>query len=34
MAFSFTQPMAMRIDETVSGVKADLAVKIFGDDSR
>src|SRR5437899_12084811 len=26
--------MAMRIDETVSGVKADLAVKIFGDDFR
>ena len=34
MAFSFTQPMAMRMDETVSGVKADLAVKIFGDDFR
>ena len=32
VAFSFTQPMAMRIDETVSGVKADLAIKIFGDD--
>jgi cobalt-zinc-cadmium resistance protein CzcA len=26
--------MAMRMDETVSGVKADLAVKIFGDDFR
>jgi cobalt-zinc-cadmium resistance protein CzcA len=24
--------MAMRMDETVSGVKADLAVKVFGDD--
>src|SRR5206468_3053481 len=34
VAFSFTQPMAMRIDETVSGVKADLAIKIFGDDFR
>ncbi|MFN7924904.1 MAG: CusA/CzcA family heavy metal efflux RND transporter [Bryobacteraceae bacterium] len=34
MAFSFTQPMAMRLDEVVSGVKADLAVKIFGDDPR
>jgi heavy metal efflux system protein len=32
IAYDFTQPMAMRIDETVSGVKADLAIKIFGDD--
>jgi cobalt-zinc-cadmium resistance protein CzcA len=32
VAYSFTQPMAMRMDETVSGVKADLAVKVFGDD--
>ncbi|HLK50168.1 MAG TPA: CusA/CzcA family heavy metal efflux RND transporter [Bryobacteraceae bacterium] len=32
VAYSFTQPMAMRIDETISGVKADLAIKIFGDD--
>jgi len=32
VAYSFTQPMAMRIDETISGVKADLAVKIFGSD--
>jgi heavy metal efflux system protein len=32
IAYSFTQPMAMRIDETISGVKADLAIKIFGDD--
>jgi cobalt-zinc-cadmium resistance protein CzcA len=32
VAYSFTQPMAMRIDETISGVKADLAVKVFGDD--
>jgi cobalt-zinc-cadmium resistance protein CzcA len=30
---NFTQPMAMRLDEVVSGVKADVAVKIFGDDS-
>jgi heavy metal efflux system protein len=32
VAHSFTQPMAMRIDETISGVKADLAIKVFGDD--
>ncbi len=32
LAYDFTQPMAMRVDETVSGVKADLAIKIFGDD--
>jgi heavy metal efflux system protein len=34
IAYDLTQPMAMRIDETISGVKADLAVKIFGDDFR
>jgi cobalt-zinc-cadmium resistance protein CzcA len=34
IAWNFTQPMAMRIDETISGVKADLAVKIFGEDFR
>ncbi len=32
VAYSFTQPMAMRIDETISGVKSDLAIKIFGSD--
>jgi cobalt-zinc-cadmium resistance protein CzcA len=32
IAYDFTQPMAMRIDETISGVKADLAIKVFGDD--
>ena len=34
VAFNFTQPMAMRLDEVVSGVKADVAVKIFGDDEK
>ena len=33
MTFNFTQPMAMRLDEVVSGVKADVAVKVFGTDS-
>ncbi|MGE3842463.1 MAG: efflux RND transporter permease subunit [Vicinamibacterales bacterium] len=32
VAVNFTQPMAMRVDEVVSGVKADVAVKIFGPD--
>ncbi len=32
IVYDFTQPMAMRIDETISGVKADLAIKVFGDD--
>ncbi len=32
VAFNFTQPMAMRLDEVVSGVKADVAVKVFGQD--
>ena len=32
LSYNFTQPMAMRVDETVSGVKADLAIKIFGDE--
>lgn len=33
VTFNFTQPMAMRLDEVVSGVKADVAVKVFGPDA-
>ena len=33
MEFNFTMPMAMRLDETVSGIKADVAYKIFGEDT-
>jgi cobalt-zinc-cadmium resistance protein CzcA len=32
LAVRFTQPMAMRLDELISGVRADLAVKVFSDD--
>ena len=31
--FNFTMPMAMRLEETVTGVKADVALKIFGEDT-
>ncbi len=33
VSYNFTQPMAMRLDEVVSGIKADVAIKIFGDDT-
>ena len=32
VAVSFTQPLAMRLDEVISGVRSDVAVKLFGDD--
>lgn len=32
VAFGFTQPMKMRLDELISGVRSDLAVKVVGDD--
>jgi cobalt-zinc-cadmium resistance protein CzcA len=30
--FNVTQPIAMRVDELVSGVKSDLAIRLFGDE--
>lgn len=30
--FNFTQPIAMRVDELVSGVRSDIAIKLFGED--
>jgi cobalt-zinc-cadmium resistance protein CzcA len=32
LSFNFTQPIAMRVDELTSGVKSDVAVKVFGED--
>lgn len=31
-AFGFTQPIEMRVDELIGGVKADVGIKLFGDD--
>jgi cobalt-zinc-cadmium resistance protein CzcA len=30
--FSYSQPIKLRLDEMITGVRADLAVKLFGDD--
>lgn len=32
MVFSFSQPIELRVNELIAGVRSDLAVKIFGDD--
>ncbi len=32
-AYEFTQPIQMRFNELIAGVKSDLAVKVFGDDT-
>lgn len=32
MSFSFSQPIALRVDELISGVKSQVAVKLFGED--
>lgn len=32
--FEFTQPIEMRFNELITGVRTDLAIKIFGEDLR
>jgi cobalt-zinc-cadmium resistance protein CzcA len=32
VAYNMTQPMEMRMDETLTGIRGDVAIKIFGDD--
>src|ERR1700730_8010174 len=32
VTYNFSQPMEMRLDETVTGIRGDVAIKIFGDD--
>ncbi len=31
LSYRFSQPVAMRLDELISGIKGDLVVKVFGD---
>jgi cobalt-zinc-cadmium resistance protein CzcA len=31
-AFSFSQPIELRVSELISGVRSDIAIKLFGDD--
>lgn len=31
LEYNFTQPIAMRVDELTSGVKSDIAIKLFGE---
>jgi cobalt-zinc-cadmium resistance protein CzcA len=33
VVYNFTQPLEMRMDEVISGVRSDVAVKLFGDDT-
>jgi heavy metal efflux system protein len=32
VGYEFTQPMEMRMDEALTGIRGDVAIKIFGDD--
>ena len=32
VTYTFSQPMEMRMDETVTGIRGDVAIKIFGND--
>jgi cobalt-zinc-cadmium resistance protein CzcA len=34
VSYTFMQPMEMRLEETVTGIRGDVAIKIFGDDSK
>jgi Cu/Ag efflux pump CusA len=32
LVYSFSQPIADMIDDLIAGIKADLGIKVFGDD--